>query len=160
MDRSHTRQQLGQILDQEIQAAGDLLESLAGEFEALRTNNPDAIDAAGTAKRERIERLELLEHERKDVCLACGYSIEESGVAAMLAWCDEDNELTSRWNALLNLIGKCRTANEVSGQVVTMQRRRVQLALRLLHGRSNEPGVYGPTGEATSKDAGRSIATA
>ena len=108
----------------------------------------------------QVELLESLEHERNELCFSCGYSAEPVGVKALVAWCDKDDELKSRWNALLNLIKECHATNETNGLVVEMQRRRVQLALRLLHGRSDEPAVYGPAGEATASDAWRSTATA
>jgi len=72
----------------------------------------------------------------------------------------EAQGIRQRWQALVDVLRRCRSANQANGLVVASLQRRVQQAIGLLRNGAAEPVLYGPTGTAPAATAARALARA
>jgi flagellar biosynthesis/type III secretory pathway chaperone len=140
------RRRLEDILDREIEAAHQLSTTLAAERDALTGDAAAAVERTAAEKIEVLATLERLELERRTLCAATGES--DGGVAALLA---------ERWRALMELMARCRTANEINGYIIHVRQNQIRQLLDIVRGTS--PVTYGPQGK-TLGSALRALARA
>jgi flagellar biosynthesis protein FlgN len=137
------RRRLEEILDREIEAARHLSVTLAAERDALTGDAPAAVEQKCAEKINMLAALEKLERERRDLCAATGQKVpadageNEAGVAS---------EVAERWRTLLELMARCRTANEINGYIIHVRRSQISQLMDIVRG--NSPVTYGPQGKA------------
>jgi flagellar biosynthesis protein FlgN len=140
------RRRLEDILDREIEAAHQLSTTLAAERDALTGDAAAAVEQRAAEKIEVLGTLERLELERRALCAASGEN--DGGVAALVA---------ERWRALMELMARCRTANEINGYIIHVRQNQIRQLLDIVRGTS--PVTYGPQGK-TLGSALRALARA
>jgi flagellar biosynthesis/type III secretory pathway chaperone len=130
------RRRLEDLLDREIEIARNLELTLAAERTALTGDSPDAVEQKVAEKLQLLGRIEKLEEERRALCATPA----ASGIAATI---------TERWQALMQLMAGCRTANEINGHIIHVRQHQVRQLLDIVRG--NSPLTYGPQGKTFTK---------
>ena len=119
------------LLDREIEVARALAETLSAERSALTGSTPAALEERAARKMQLLADLERLEDERRALCHASGQSLPGSrpdwaeGLTAGVA---------HRWRALMEIVSRCRSANEVNGYIINLRRGQVQQLLGAVRG--------------------------
>jgi flagellar biosynthesis/type III secretory pathway chaperone len=130
------RRRLEDLLDREIALAQSLAATLAAEQLALTGQSPAAVEQLAAEKIRVIESIEKLEEERRTLCA----SPSSAGIAATVV---------ERWRALMELIARCRTANDVNGHIIHVRRHQIRQLIDILRG---GPSItYSPQGKTFAK---------
>jgi flagellar biosynthesis/type III secretory pathway chaperone len=140
---SDAQDRLETVLDREIEIAESLSGTLAAERDALLGKSPADVVARAGAKVALLAEIEALERERT--------ALWPAGAAPQVP------AIAARWQALMRLIARCRSANEVNGYIIHLRRSQVAEMLTALRG--GAPALYGPQGKTFSR-ALRALATA
>jgi flagellar biosynthesis/type III secretory pathway chaperone len=146
------RRRLEAILENEMDVARELTESLDAERAALTGVSPEAVIAQSALKVSLLGRLEQLESSRRDLCRE--HDVELPPQAASAAAADG---VTARWRSLMELMVRCRAANEVNGYIINVRRNQVRELIDVVRG--TKTFTYGPAGKTCPK-ALRALATA
>jgi len=125
------RRRIESLLDSELALAEQLATTLNTEREALTGPSPDAVREQAAAKVDLLVRLEEMERARRDLCARQDMTAVPS--------------IASRWQSLLALMARCRTANDVNGYIINVRRHQVQQLLDVVRG--TKPLTYGPAGK-------------
>jgi flagellar biosynthesis/type III secretory pathway chaperone len=136
------------VLDEQLHCARAMLETLAQEHEALRTGDPERLNAAGADKARLVETLEALERERRD--LAAALEIKLASV--------DGSDAGSKWRQLLEIIEECKRRNQLNGGIVRARREQVLVALKLLRG--TEVELYDASGAEHASRGARTLGSA
>jgi flagella synthesis protein FlgN len=142
-----TRQLASRLIADEralLERFEDLLER---EAAALRTDDVVAIEAAGAARQEGSSELLRLEEERRNACRMLGFGDGRDAFERLLHACDPGGDLSHRWQALRDVLLRCKDLNDRNGAVVTAKLRRVEALLVTLRGGDTGPRVYGAGGQ-------------
>jgi flagellar biosynthesis/type III secretory pathway chaperone len=130
------RRRLEDLLDREIEAAHTLADTLAAERTALTGQSPGAVEQIADEKTQIFATIETLEAQRRALCPTS----QVAGIAATVA---------ERWRALMELMARCRTANEVNGHIINVRRNQVRQLLDIVRG---GPAItYNPQGKTFAK---------
>jgi len=130
------RHRLEDLLDREIEAARTLADTLAAERTALTGESPGAVEQMAAEKTRIFAAIEKLDAQRRALCA----SANVAGIAATVA---------ERWGALMELMARCRTANEVNGHIINVRRHQVRQLLEIVRG---GPAItYNPQGKTFAK---------
>ena len=138
---SDAHQRLEVVLDRELGVATLLQETLDAERTALTGTSSDAVEARAAEKIALFADIERLETERRGLCAAAGVDLRRDG--------ETPADLSARWQALLQLMARCRTANEINGYIINVRRSQVGQLIDALRG--GAPATYGPNGKTFAK---------
>jgi flagella synthesis protein FlgN len=125
------RRRIEALLDSELALAAQLAATLDAERAALTGPSPEAVGEQAAAKVDLLARLEEVEHARREAC-------EGQDMTAIAS-------IASRWQSLLALMARCRSANDVNGYIINVRRHQVQQLLDVVRGA--KPLTYGPGGK-------------
>ncbi len=150
------RRRLEVLLDVELGVARELTQTLDAERIALTGTDPQAVEAEAAAKLEVLARLEQLEKSRLELCREAGISLPPAPTVASSPTGAADS-IVARWQTLMDMMARCRAANEVNGYIVNVRRNQVQQLLDVVRGTKSH--TYGPGGKTTVR-ALRDIARA
>ena len=90
----------------------------------------------GIVMRRQDRAIEKLDAQRRALCPTSNVA----GIAATVA---------ERWRALMELMARCRTANEVNGHIINVRRNQVRQLLDIVRG---GPAItYDPQGKTFAK---------
>ena len=138
---SDARQRLEVVLDRDLGVAALLQATLDAERTALTGTSSEAVATSAGEKMALFADIERLEAERRVLCDAAGVDLRrEEGMP---------DSLSGRWRALLELMARCRTANEINGYIINVRRNQVGQLLDALRG--GTPATYGPNGKTFAK---------
>ncbi|HEX3951351.1 MAG TPA: flagellar protein FlgN [Steroidobacteraceae bacterium] len=138
------RRRLEDLLDREIEFARVLAGAIADEKAALTGDSPAAVEKTAAEKIRVLETIEHLEQERRALCA----SPASPGIAATVV---------ERWRRLMELMARCRAANEVNGHIIHVRRHQIRQLIDIVRG---GPSItYDPHGKTFTK-ALRAIARA
>jgi flagellar biosynthesis/type III secretory pathway chaperone len=130
------RRRLEDLLDREIALARSLAATLAAEQIALTGQSPAAVEQNAAEKIRVIESIEKLEEERRALCAAP----LSAGIAATVV---------ERWGTLMELMARCRTANDVNGHIIHVRRHQIRQLIEIVRG---GPSItYSPQGKTLAK---------
>jgi flagellar biosynthesis/type III secretory pathway chaperone len=130
------RRRLEDLLDREIEVARSLAANLAAERDALTGDSPPAVEHKAAEKIRIFGLIETLETERRGLMGATG----SQGLAAAVA---------DRWRALLELMARCRIANEINGHIIHVRQNQIRQLLDIVRG---GPAItYNPQGKTFAK---------
>jgi flagellar biosynthesis/type III secretory pathway chaperone len=130
------RRRLEDLLDREIALARSLAATLAAEQLALTGQSPAAVEQNAAEKIRVIQSIEKLEEERRALCA----SPLSEGIAATVV---------ERWRALMELMARCRTANDVNGHIIHVRRHQIRQLIDIVRG---GPSItYSPQGKTLAK---------
>ncbi len=159
MDSRRLLEDLDDVLQQEAQAAHQLLAALRKEREALGSRDLDATGETAREKEELITLLESLAAQQNQLLARAGVdpgtrdlesALKSAGLGALL----------ERWRALLDVLAQCRHQNLINGGVIEISRRFAQQVLDGLRGASPDSRLYGPDGDAKGESgSGGPLAT-
>jgi flagellar biosynthesis/type III secretory pathway chaperone len=137
------RHRLEDLLDREIAVARLLSTTLDAERSALTGDAPDAVLEQSSEKVQLLGTIERLEKERRELCAAEIPGAGGDAAQGMAA------ALGERWHALLELMARCRSANEVNGYIIRVRQNQVRQLMDIVRGAA--PVVYGPQGKTFAK---------
>ena len=129
------RQSLEDLLNREITIAQLLSATLAAERAALTGNSPEAVKERAADKVRLFGDIEELELERTSLWSAAGAEI------GSLA--------TDRWRMLMEIMARCRAANEVNGHIIQIRQNQIRQLFDIVRG--GAPTTYGPQGKTFAK---------
>jgi flagellar biosynthesis/type III secretory pathway chaperone len=130
------RRRLEDLLDREIEVARSLAANLAAERAALTGDSPQAVEQKAAEKILIFGTIETLETERRGLWAAPG----SQGLAATIA---------DRWRALLELMARCRIANDINGHIIHVRQNQIRQLLDIVRG---GPAItYSPQGKTFAK---------
>jgi flagellar biosynthesis/type III secretory pathway chaperone len=134
---SEARHCLEDLLDREIELARALAVTLAEEKTALTGDSPQAVEQKAAEKIRVLATIEKLEEERRVLCA----SPNSLGIAATVM---------ERWRALMELMARCRTANEINGHIIHVRQHQVRQLIDIVRG-GPPMTTYDPHGKTFAK---------
>lgn len=157
MDASLCREHLAQLLTEEGATLERLEALLEKEHGFITANDVEALDSAGAERQLCVIALMRIDDERRSLCRASGMSSDLTGLKKLLAWCDQDGGLQTRWSQCAVRIRHCRSMNDRNGALVNNRLKRVEGLLDILNGSAaKESRVYTARGNAyAAANAGR-----
>lgn len=132
------RHSLEDLLGREIAAAQNLAETLAAERTALTGDSPDAVKEKAAEKIRLLGSIEALEGERR--ALWGGSGADGAGFGQVVA---------DRWRQLMDVMARCRTANDVNGHIIHIRQNQVRQLFDIVRG--GAPTTYGPQGKTFAR---------
>ena len=78
----------------------------------------------------------------------------------VIAWCDEDGIVSTRWEQLLVLAAEGNALNMTNGAIIRVRQQQFESSLSILRGGTPGPGTYGQNGEESGDFDRRSLAEA
>jgi flagella synthesis protein FlgN len=125
------RRRLEDLLDREIEAARSLASVLDAERSALTGSSAADVEERAAEKMGLLRSIEKMEDERRALADAAGQSLpgagaaRESGLATTIAL---------RWRTLMELMARCRSANQVNGYIIHTRQNQLQQLLGIVRG--------------------------
>ncbi len=136
---------LFQLLDQQLECATLLLETLGHEATALARNNLAALEIAVAEKHRHLERLDVLSR-RCDTLLNPDKTPAGRQDMELFLQRRPDSRLEDVWRNLRGIIVQCQLQNQINGGLIEQNRQRVRRALNLLTGQDAEDATYRQNG--------------
>lgn len=139
-------------------ACQHFFEALRSERRALQARSPEALMEATGRKSKAAQQLKAAQDRAAEAAEGAGYGASMEGyVAWALAHFESDNHLSTRFNAMLDLMGKCARANELARQIIDARLTSTDEALRvLLQGPKVPAPTYGHDGNRPRSGRGSS----
>lgn len=156
---AHPGPQLAKLMDQEIETAQTLLETLQDETQALG-RDPEALERAALRKQDLVSRMEGLHEQRCALLQRAGCSASRTGLEEFIGRFDHGKRLHTRWLRLVEITEHCRDANLSNGAAVELGRLHLRQALAVMHGQSPQTVTYGASGKSLAAGLSRVLAKA
>ncbi len=129
----------------EMRGGVDILhEILLDERAALDSGDAVALDKASRAKQARLELIETLDAERRQLADAAG----------------GDDTTREGWKEFVTALALCQQLNEINGRIVGQRMVQVRQALSLLTGGASDGELYGPGGHSRASLRSSTLAQA
>ncbi len=144
--KDDARRRLEDLLDHEIEVARTLASTLDAERAALTGTSPQAVEQQAAEKMRLLGAIEKLEDERRAVSVAAEQGLPGARVARGT---DIASTVAERWRTLMELMARCRTANEINGYIINLRQGQVFQLLGVLRGAT--PLTYTPQGKTFAK---------
>ncbi|MCB1859056.1 MAG: flagellar protein FlgN [Gammaproteobacteria bacterium] len=156
----HPLATLSQLLSQELAVAGDLLQVLDHERDALTREDPQGIEATTMDKQQLMVQLRELLTRRDAFLMERGYSTGKPGMDAILKElaADLSDDTQTLWQSLGQVAGKLRDSNDTNGILVSLAQRQTRQALEILTGRTGQQQTYGPGGNQVAGVSAQTLA--
>lgn len=144
MNNQTCHAQISALLDEELQLLATLEQQLQQEYALVTANDVEGLEQAGKVRQQTVGSLLRIDDERRQLCRLFGHAPDQTGLAALLAWCDPTGSLAAAHARCAEQARLCREQNDRNGALVTARLRRVSGMLNQLQG--NAPSAYGPRG--------------
>jgi flagellar biosynthesis/type III secretory pathway chaperone len=145
MDPKACLAQLANMLAEESRLLGLLAMQLQGEHALLVANDVDGLEQAASARQSSVAALARLDQDRHSLCRALGHGADQTGMAAMLKWCDPAGSLAAAHAGASHQAQLCRDQNDRNGALVNARLNRLNSMLGKLSGNA-APGTYASRG--------------
>lgn len=142
-------------LGEEISIGNTLLQLLKQEQEHLIHANLDGLTGVTEEKTSAVARMTALALHRHRTLAAAGFEASESGMQRWVATAPA--AVIKSWDDLLGIARQAKELNRTNGLLINQHITRNQNALNVLQGNQNGGGMYGPNGQATSKNSSRTL---
>ncbi|MES1987542.1 MAG: flagellar protein FlgN [Pseudomonadota bacterium] len=141
--------------EQDAKLVSNLLEVLTREQSSLVLSDIDAIEAVMEEKSVLLQNISLTANTRYAALAAGGFAPNESG---MTAWLKSQTKATlaESWERFQKSISQAKEMNRLNGILINKHFNRNQQLLNHLQGSTDNGGVYGKNGQATSQSGSRS----
>ena len=156
---THPGPRLAKVMDQEIETAQTLLETLQDETDALG-QDPETLQRVASRKQDLVHRMEGLHSQRCTLLQQSGCETSRAGLERFIGRFDHGQRLQIRWRRLVELTERCRDANLSNGAAVELGRLHLRQALAVVHGHSPQTVTYGASGEGQTSGVSRILAKA
>lgn len=149
------------LLRQEVECAGQLMDILRCEFEALKQGDNVNLQQIVAQKRQSINALARLSSERQQWLTAAGYPKTASAIDEYIQQTDvaERNSIEELRRSLRTLAQEAKRLNEINGGVIETSRRYLEHALAILQNRGTEVELYSPTAKTSHGPRSHSLGT-
>ena len=134
-----------QLLDQQLECAALLLETLGHEATALARNNLAAIEIVVAEKHRHLERLNVLSRQRDTMLNPDKTPAGRQDMESFLQR-HPDSRLEDVWRNLRGIVVQCQLQNQINGGLIEQSRQRVRRTLSLLTGQDTEDATYRQNG--------------
>jgi flagellar biosynthesis/type III secretory pathway chaperone len=151
---------LASLLNEEVEALGQLEALLQQEHEVLGAQNLAAIERIAVIRQERIGALARTEERRRSLCTMHGHTADWIGLERLMQWCDPQGSLIARLRECAKRASRCRDLNDRNGTLVAARLKHVAGLLSVLTGRQDQSMTYGPTGSPSSLHPTRELGAA
>ena len=161
MDAARCRSQLDRLLRDETSLLTLLQQQLESEHGLLASNDIDALDRAGSARQDTVQRLLRVDDERRQLAGLLGKGNDNPAMAALLAWCDPEGSLAEAYSRCATQAQRCRDQNTRNGALVAARLARVNDTLRHITPATAGDRTYAPSTAANAPrlQAGRMVQT-
>ena len=159
MDAGQCRERLEQLISAETAGLSSLSALLDREYEQIRNNEIEALNAAIAERKRCIGHIHTLGEERRSLCRRWNLPADASGFERLLESCDPQGSLLSAWRECAAVAGRCRALNDRNALLVSARLKHVQARLATLVDGRREAVVYGRAGGYTTPTAGRVVTT-
>ncbi len=158
MDQHSCLNQLSRLLADETAQLAALEQQLQREHELLQANDVDGLEQAAKIRQQTVATLLRLDDDRRNLCRLMGQSADQTGLAAIIGWCDPEGKLSAAYAACAVQAQRCRDQNDRNGALVTARLNRVSGMLGMLNANA-APKTYEARGAArsTSTPGGRMV---
>ncbi len=144
-------QPLRAVIEELLDCAERLHQTLLDEREALTRHNLNTLNAHTEEKKDLLLHLEALEMQRRAQLNQLGFDAAQDALVP---------ELETLWQRVLDALRRAQEANEVNGAIVRTHQTQTQRALDLLAGRDGEQTLYQADGYQSSRLKSGEIAKA
>ena len=151
---------MNKVLNQEIYATAELIETLTEERKSIIGADTAALESAVRNKEQGLEQLHHLEQQRLSLVEAAGYGPTPDGMESYMQQDQGSGEIFKLWKQLLAHAANCRDQNRENYQLVELYSHRTHQALNILRGEDPGQEVYGPAGFTREQHERRSLAKA
>jgi flagellar biosynthesis/type III secretory pathway chaperone len=136
MDPKACLTQLANMLADETRLLGRLAQQLQNEHQLLVANDVEGLEQAADARQSSVAGLARLDHERRNLCRMLGYGADQTGMAALLKWCDPTGSLAAPHAAASQEAQLCREQNDRNGALVNARLNRLNGMVDRMNGGS------------------------
>lgn len=145
-------QQLGTLLQQQIQGAEQLQQILKSENDALVKRDFDVIQQLSQKKSEQSTRLEHLGQQQRQLLQMAGYAYSHEGINSFINSLASNlaTELRKKQRQLQTLLEECQKLNMVNGNIIAANKHSAETALAILRGQFADNLMYGASGQAVA----------
>lgn len=150
MHAEGTQHPMEEILEQEVQCTGRLLECLAAERSALTRRDLDLLEDTTRGKIRYTRKLEQLEQQREALVTELGFAPGPDTLLDCFRSLPRADTLTGLWQQVLKNTEACQTGNLTNGGILETSRQHVEQALSILRGQSGTPSLYSPSGDTSA----------
>jgi len=154
------RSQLVEIIGESVYHALALKESLEEERKALESQDMEALNAAVDCKGVCVEKLQGLDHQRVALCQAWEFGDSPEAMQDLIAWCDECDLISNRWDHLMVLAAEGSALNMTNGAIIRLRQQQFESSLSVLRGATPRSNTYGRNGESSGDYGQSSLAQA
>ncbi len=141
-----TNERLVAVLENSIEEARGLRDTLAAERTALEERDPDALERILGAKTAHVETLAALDTERQQLFAAAGIETRR-GEGSAIQSATQHAGIDRRWQQLVELADECAQLNQANGFVIRARQSRVDTRLKIIRGEPIAPVTYGHAGD-------------
>jgi flagellar biosynthesis/type III secretory pathway chaperone len=158
MDQPACLSQLSRLLADETTLLGTLEQQLQHEYTLLEANDIENLDQASHVRQRSVADLLRIDDDRRGLCRMLGQSPDQTGLAALLTWCDPEGSLATGLADCAAQAQRCRDQNDRNGALVTARLRRVSGMLGMLNANTS-PKTYESRGQGSTSTmpAGRMV---
>jgi flagellar biosynthesis/type III secretory pathway chaperone len=158
MEPQVCRTQLANMLADETRLLGLLSKQLEHEHELLVANDVEALEKAAEARQASVVGLSRVDQERRNLCRLLGYGTDQTGLAAMLKWCDPAGSLVASHAAASREAQSCREQNDRNGALVNARLNRLNgMVDRMNAGSHRTYESRGPVRSTVATPPGRMV---
>lgn len=148
--------EIDQALDNELNAARQLLALLKDEQRHLLAADTDALIGVTEQKSAFVTRMSEASSRRSNAFAA--NDIESTAPAVQKWLARVDAKTSGAWNELLAVAAEAKELNRTNGLLIARHMTNNQHALQILQGNANVGRFYGPDGQSTAASGGRTFA--
>lgn len=153
--------EIQQLIQQEIECANMLLQSLELEYKYLKERQVDALEKVVREKHERILQLEQTSRQREKLINHLNTVAGNTVHPGQPYTINGDEQFRVLWNELVDIAEKCRDRNRVNGRVVELASKQARNTMDILHGllpgSQSVSELYDHSGKATKSVDKRSL---
>jgi flagellar biosynthesis/type III secretory pathway chaperone len=151
MSLSSACEQIGRVLQKELNSSSDLLAILKAEHEAIAHRDTDALQQAVADKQELLAQLDASYGQRLQLMHDAGLDPDKGGFEELLSRCAAGgHDLQNGWDAVKEALLACQRQNQINGTVLESSRRTTHRALSvLLGGQGESTELYNQAGKST-----------
>jgi flagellar biosynthesis/type III secretory pathway chaperone len=150
--------QLANMLADETRLLGTLAQQLQHEHELLVANDVEGLEQAADARQASVAGLARVDHERRSLCRLLGYGADNTGLAAMLKWCDPSGSLAAPHAAASQEAQRCREHNDRNGALVNARLNRLNSMVDRMNGSNHRTyESRGPSRTVVQAPPGRMV---
>lgn len=148
--------EIDRALEDELSAARQLLRLLKDEQQHLVAADTDALIGLTEQKTAFVTRMSEASSRRANAFAANNVGTTATAVQTWLARVDA--KTSGAWNELMAVAAQARELNRTNGLLIAHHLTNNQHALQVLQGNANVGRFYGPDGQSTAGNSGRTFA--